>query len=203
MIKTRRWVKNLRLGCLCCCLGGLATTLPAQDFTVTTPGAQFAFQINGVNSPTLTLVRGQTYTFAVNTTDFFHPFHIESPGVVNNDITSGTITYTVPTNAANYFYDCTVHFTQMRGQIMTVAPPTPPPPPTIQIVSISVGTNIMLTSTGTNTWSVLPEYTTNVTSTNWFALTVQTNRFANGINETICGKPPGDEVLIRIRSQPK
>src|SRR5438552_947200 len=50
----------------------------AADFSVRTPNAQFAFQINGVDSPTLTLVRGQTYTFDVQTTVAFHPFHIES-----------------------------------------------------------------------------------------------------------------------------
>src|SRR5881396_722690 len=89
----------------CAGLVGFLTTLPAAvaaDFTVTTPNAQFAFKINGVDHPTLTLVRGRTYSFAVNTTVGFHPFHIESAGVMNNDISTGTMTYTVPTNDANY-----------------------------------------------------------------------------------------------------
>jgi hypothetical protein len=50
---------------------------------------------------------------------------------------------------------------------------------------------------------VIPEYNTNLISTNWFALTVQTNRFADGTNDTICGLPQGagDAVFIRIKSQ--
>lgn len=171
-----------------------------QDFTVTTPGGQFAFRINGADSPTLTLVRGQTYTFSVSTTPGFHPFRIVSPGVVNNNISSGTITYTVPLAAGNYFYDCTVHGISMRGEIITTNAPVAPPP-TVQIVGLSVGTNIVLTSTGTNTWTPFPEFATNLTSGNWFALTVQSNRFFNGTNETICGRPSGGAVYLRIRSQ--
>jgi len=169
----------------------LSSALPAvfgADFTVTTPGSQFAFNINGANSPALTLVRGKTYTFQVNTTPGVHPFRINSPGVVNNNISSGTLTYTVPTTGANFTYDCTVHGASMQGTIRTVAPP---PPPTIRILNISVGTNIFLRSTGTNNF------------TDWFALTVQTNRYADGTNDTICGLPQGagDAVFIRIKSQ--
>lgn len=169
------------------------------DFTVRTPDNQFAFNINGVDSPTLTLVRGRTYTFDVQTTEGSHPLHIESPGVDINDIATGVITYTVPTNAANYYYNCTFHGDQMRGEIITTPPPAPP---TFRILSLAVSSNIVLTSTGTNTWTVNPEFNTNLMSTNWFALTVQTNRFLNGTNEVICGKPPGDKVYIRLRAQP-
>ena len=181
-------------------LSAAAASAAAADFAVRTPNAQFAFQINGVDSPTLTLVRGQTYTFDVQTTVAFHPFHIESPGTDVNDIDTGTITYTVPTNEVNYFYNCTVHGDLMRGDILTIAAPESP---VITILGLSVDTNITLVSTGTNTWSVNPEFNTNLTTTNWFALTVQSNRFFNGTNETICGRPPGDAVFIRIRSQPK
>jgi len=168
---------------------------PTADFEVRTPNDQAAFQINGVNSPTLTLVRGQTYTFNVQTSPGFHPFHIESPGVDPNGIDNGIMTYTVPTNAANYFYDCVVHFGFMRGQIVTV------PPPTFRILSLAVSTNIVLRSTGTNNWTVNPEFNTDLRTPNWSALTVQTNRFANGTNEVICGRPPGTNVFIRLRAQ--
>ena len=169
----------------------------AADFTVTSPG--FFYTINGNQpNPTLTLVRGQTYTFAVNTS-FDHPFLINSPGVQNNNITSGTITYVVPTAASNYTYFCSVH--GFGAQIITVAAPTPPPP-TIRILSLTVSNNVVLRSTGTNGWSVNPECSTNLTTTNWFALSVLSNRFLNGINETICGRPPGTNVFFRIRSQP-
>lgn len=164
------------------------------DFTVTSPG--FFYAINGNQpNPTLTLVRGQTYTFAVNSSAV-HPFKILSPGVQNNDIAQGTITYTVPTIASNYNYICSIH--GFGAQILTVAPPTPP----IHILSLTVSNNIVLRSTGTNGWSVNPEFSTNLNATNWFALSVLSNSFLNGINETICGRPPGSNVFLRIRSQP-
>ena len=180
------------------CFSFVVAAVLAQDFTVTSPG--FFFRINGEDSPTLTLVRGQTYTFAVSTTAGFHPFRIVSSGVVNNNISSGTMTYTVPLGVTDYFYDCTVHGVAMRGEIITINAPVAPPP-TVQIVGLAVGTNIVLTSTGTNTWTSIPEFATNLTSGNWFALTVQSNHFFNGTNEAICGRPPGDAVFLRIRAQ--
>ena len=172
----------------------------AADFTVSTPSCTFSWTINGTNSnPTITLVRGNTYTFAINNAACStHPFKILSTGVVNNNTTSGTITWTVPMVASNYQYICSIH--GFGGSIVTVPPATQPP--TIKILSLAVSTNLIVRSTGTNTWSVNPEYKTNLSTTNWFALTVQTNRFFSGTNETICGKPPGDTIIIRIRSQP-
>jgi len=169
----------------------------AANFSVTSPG--FFYSINGNQpNPTLTLVRGQTYTFSINSSSV-HPFEILSPGVVKNNISQGTITYTVPTAASNYTYICSIH--GFGAQIVTVAP-TPPPPPTIHILSLSMSNNVVLRSTGTNGWSVNPEFSTNLTTTNWFALSVLSNSFLNGINETICGRPPGTNVFLRIRSQP-
>src|SRR5579872_641391 len=64
----------------------------AVDFTVQSPG--YYYSINGsAANPTLTLVRGKTYTFQISASSI-HPFYIESPGVQNNNISSGTITYT-------------------------------------------------------------------------------------------------------------
>ena len=191
-------VRNLRvLPALLCALFGEARVV-ASDFSVTTPGGAFAYTINGAGSnPTLTLIRGATYTFAVNS-DSFHPFQVLSGGAVNNNTSSGTVTYTVPNVASNYIYWCSIH--HFGGTIVTVAPPAPP---AIKILSLLVNSNLTLRSTGTNTWSVIPEYKTNLSTTNWFALTVQTNRFLTGTNETICGKPPGSPILIRIRSQPQ
>lgn len=164
----------------------------AADFTVETPSGQFQYLINGTNASTLVLVRGQTYTFNVETTPN-HPFHIESPGVENNDITTGTMTYTVPTNNVNYAYNCGIH-PWMYGDIITVEPVP------IQILNLAVGTNLVLTSTATNGWIVQPEYQTNLVSTNWYALVVQTNRLVNGRLETLCGRPDGNPVLIRIKA---
>jgi hypothetical protein len=168
------------------------------DFLVTSPGYYYTVNGAGVN-PSITLVRGKTYTFQINASSI-HPFFIKSPGVQNNDITSGTITYTVPLAASNYTYYCSIH--DFGGKILTVAPSPPPPPPKIRLLSLSLTTNLVLRSTGTNTWSVKPEYSTNLTKTNWYALTVLTNRFVGGTNETICGRPPTKEAFIRVRSSP-
>src|SRR6266700_2468797 len=120
----------------------LSEAVFAADFAVTSPG--FFYAINGNQpNPTLTLVRGQAYTFAVNA-DSIHPFKILSSGVVNNNISQGTITYTVPTVASNYNYICSIHF--FGAQIITVAP-TPPPPPIIRILSLAVSNNVVLRST--------------------------------------------------------
>src|SRR5262245_45418554 len=74
----------------------------AADFDVTSPG--FFYRINNQEpDPTISLTRGQTYTFAVNTA-FDHPFAIVvnpntgvlyQNGVQNNNISSGTITFSV------------------------------------------------------------------------------------------------------------
>src|SRR5437870_1152339 len=181
-------------------LGGVRCTF-AADFTVTSPG--FFYSINGMSpDPTLTLLRGHTYTFEVSTASF-HPFEITNApngSVTGNNTSSGTITFSVPANAPNTVgYQCSIHNFGGTFDIVDAAPP----PPTIRIVGVSVGSTVVLTSTGTNGWTVMPEFKTDATSTNWFALTIQTNTFANGTNETICGKPPGDTVLTRIKSQPQ
>jgi hypothetical protein len=173
----------------------------SADFVIASPGYYYTVNGAGMN-PTITLERGKTYTFQINASSI-HPFYIDSPGVQNNDISKGTIMYTVPLEAANYTYYCSIH--GFGGNILTIAPtsPPPPPPPKIRLLSLSLGSNLVLRSTGTNTWSVQPEYSTNLTKTNWYALTVLTNRLAGGTNETICGLPPAaGSAFIRIRSQP-
>jgi len=178
---------------LCSGLGAAS----GADFSVASPG--YYYSINSMSpDPMLAVVRGKTYTFSIAASSI-HPFKILAPGTVNNDIYSGTITWTVPLTASNYNYICSIH--GFGGQITTTAPP-PPPAPTIKILGLSVGTNLTVLSTGTNSWKVLPEFNTNLVVTNWYSLTVQTNLYANGTNETICGRPPGSPIFIRIRSQP-
>ena len=184
----------------------------AADFTTTTPGGQFNFNISGTNSPTtITLVRGRLYEFAVNTSSF-HPFQLmsnatpltTSQGVTNNGIFSGSIFFRVPTNAVNYNFRCGQHITttSLQGTILTVEPPVPPTPPVPQIVSYSFGPILILRSApATNTFTVIPEFKTNLNFTNWVALTVLSNRFSNGTNETFCGRPAGPSVFIRVRVQ--
>jgi hypothetical protein len=189
-----------------------SSPLFAADFVVTTPEGFLAsaFTINGVgDSPNITLVRGRTYTFEINTTPDQHPFAFGtfigvSPfgpapnGVSGNDISSGIITFNVPMDAVDCSYYCSIHGFSGISR-MTNSPFMA----TIRIASLSVGTNLVLTSTTTDTNSAapIPEYTTNFANTNWFALTVNSNRFFNGTNETFCGKPTGENVFIRIKSQ--
>ena len=78
------------------------------------------------NNPNLTLKRGETYTFTVNSPG--HPFYINSSqgtgtsnayvnGVTNNGATDGTITFTVPDNAPDtLYYNCEFH-SAMTGTI--------------------------------------------------------------------------------------
>src|SRR4051812_35437223 len=95
----RRWTSKVCTLAVCICVA--ASSLQGADFSVQTPGGQFAFQINGQNTPTLTLIRGRTYTFDVATSPGFHPFHIQSPGCDTNDIAIGTIHFTVPMANSN------------------------------------------------------------------------------------------------------
>ena len=100
----------------------------SQTFTVTNSGAS-AYQIDGSNNPTLTLVRGFTYTFNVNASG--HPFFIKTSastgtgnqyntGVTNNGVQVGTLTFVVPSNApATLYYICQYH-SSMVGTINTV-----------------------------------------------------------------------------------
>jgi hypothetical protein len=166
----------------------------AADFNVTSPGSYFSTNGSSVRNPTLTVFRGETYTFSINT-DSSHPFRIINAGakILNNNISRGTITWTVPTNVVNYRYDCPIH--GFSGAINTIAPPA------FRIVRLDLGADLTLKFTGTNNWAITPQFATNLVNTNWLALTVKTNRVTNGTNETICGRPPGTNVFIRLRAQ--
>lgn len=194
--------------CFAACVLTVALARPAlraADFSVV---ASFpTFTINGQGNPTLTLQRGSTYTFAGGSSS--HPFYIKSVqgngtgnaftnGVTGNGLTGGTLIFVVPPSAPNQlFFNCAIHGS-MTGIINIIDPPTPPP---FQIVGLSAGTNLTLRHTGTNTFTYAPEFSTNLITTNWFALTVQSNFFANGTYEVICGLPPGTNVFLRVRAQ--
>jgi hypothetical protein len=104
----------------------LAAPVRAADFSVTVPTCCSSYSINGQANPSLTLVRGHAYTFDVSAAG--HPFYIKTAqvtgtgstwdeGVVNNGTTSGTVTFTVPTDApSTLFYQCAVH-SPMTGAI--------------------------------------------------------------------------------------
>ncbi len=104
--------------------GGTIKTIPPPDYMVTARSFDSAYTINGAaNNPTLTLVRGRTYTFLVSSCSC-HPFEIRGapPGsVTNNNTNDGVITFNVPATAANYTYVCSFHL--FGGPINTIAPP--------------------------------------------------------------------------------
>jgi len=106
-------------------------TVPSSPsvLTVTNSGTS-SYTINTATNPTLTLVRGSTYTFNVNASG--HPFHIQTvnsayssadvytSGVTNPGASVGTITFTVPNGAPNtLYYVCQMH-AAMRGTINVI-----------------------------------------------------------------------------------
>ena len=102
----------------------------AINYNITNSGSlSYIFNGNGLtnsSNPNLTLQRGKTYTFTVNTPG--HPFLIKSvqsagttnqfsDGVTNNGISNGVITFTIPSNAPNtLYYICEFH-SSMTGVI--------------------------------------------------------------------------------------
>ena len=87
------------------------------------------YMIDGQADPSITVTRGETYTFNVSSQG--HPFWIKSvqgntqanaynDGVTGNGTQSGTITFVVPSNAPDtLFYNCEIH-SMMTGQINVV-----------------------------------------------------------------------------------
>lgn len=94
-----------------------------RSFQVSNNGASaYTFSgegLNNLDNYNFTLTRGQTYEFVVNAPG--HPFYINSSnstgtanaynkGVTNNGISSGTISFTVPSDAPNkLWYNCEFH----------------------------------------------------------------------------------------------
>jgi hypothetical protein len=115
--------------------GGMMTDGPsgsachAAGTLQVTANGMTAYVIDGVDNPTLTFCRGDTYVFAVNASG--HPFYIKTvqgtgtgnaytSGVTGNGVTSGNLTFIVPADApATLYYDCSLH-TAMTGIIHVV-----------------------------------------------------------------------------------
>jgi hypothetical protein len=87
------------------------------------------YSLNGYGNPTITVVRGQTYTFNINALG--HPFYIKTTqttgtgdayntGVTNNGASVGTITWTVTTDAPDILYYNCSHHSPMKGIINIV-----------------------------------------------------------------------------------
>lgn len=202
-----RWVLLLLAGVM-----GLEMGTWAQTNKVTGANGLSDYIINNQNDPPFTLQRGVTYVFQLSNV-LIHPFWIKSSsglgssgaynnGVLNNGATSGSVIFTVPASAPNaLIYQCGNHG-GMTGTLTIVSPPSPP---TVRIVHIAVGQNVVVTSTGTNGWSTIPEFKCDLASADWTPVAPFTNTFAGGTNttsfdrlESVCGSP---NVFIRIRNQ--
>ena len=207
---------------LCVLVTGLTRAqivVSPPNYAIATPGTQFEFQVNGVNTTSnmvagtddslnFGLNAGATYIFSVNTASI-HPMDIcttnstsaHYSGASAQAVSSGTVTLTIP--ATNYppklFYICNIH--SFYG-IITVNPPQPPP--LANITRTSITTNIILTfSGGTNTIQLVPQFSSNLANNVWLPVPKYTNTYSGtGTNNTtsfgrldaICGP----DVFIRI-----
>jgi hypothetical protein len=114
---------------------GPAARAAAADFTIT-PSGMSAWTVNAQANPGLTLVRGHSYTFAVNAPG--HPFWIKSMpgtgtndsfdmGAANNGLSAGTLTFVVPASApSTLYYQCQFHEPMVGLLTIVSAPPAVP-----------------------------------------------------------------------------
>jgi hypothetical protein len=116
-----------------------ASQVAAQTtFTVTGVGLS-SYNIDGQSNPTLTVVRGQTYSFTCDNCTG-HPFRVQSTqgfgGTLYSNLISGpnpgtsfwTLTVPIEETATNtLYYQCAFH-SPMNGVINVVAPPPTPIP---------------------------------------------------------------------------
>jgi hypothetical protein len=202
-----------RIGHSICGLAALVLALGTLSSVAQTTNAVSAvgfsaFNINGTNNATLTLMRGVTYVFNINASG--HPLWIKSvsstgtgnaynTGVTGNGIQVGTLTFAVPTNAPNTLHYNCQYQSAMKGTLNII---TSPSPPTVRIVLINVGKAVIAASTGAAGWSPVPEYCCELPPTNWTVVTTFTNVIANGTNTTSFDRLDpacGSNVFIRIR----
>ena len=114
---------------------GGGSSLPENTYSISNSSTSaYKFSGNGLTNelnPSLTLIKGVTYSFKINAPG--HPFWIKitqgtgtgnaySSGLTGNGTDSGTITFTVPSDApATLYYNCQFHGL-MTGTITIVSP---------------------------------------------------------------------------------
>jgi hypothetical protein len=179
---------------------------------VTISAFNYAFMTNGVSSihnPTLPLKAGVANYFIV-TNASIHPVVIctnsTTTGLYNGAAPqatfSGTMTLSTPGSGfpTRLYYVCQQH--GFFGAIDLTALPAPSPN---TILSLQVGTNVVMLSSGTNTtWTLIPEYSSNLTTAAWTPVPSYTNTFANGTNRTVFNRLDpicGPNVYLRLRQQ--
>ncbi|HYR41847.1 MAG TPA: hypothetical protein VER98_02405 [Terriglobia bacterium] len=184
---------------------------------ITTPGGVLAFSVDGSPpsnpGPTINLTAGVTNILQMNTTPGFHPVIIttdpspftlanEYGGASPQNITTGPVALITPASGfpPKLYYMCSVHWFFGEIDLTGVVGPMPDPN---QILSIQVGTNIVMTSSGTNTtWLLIPEFNSNVVGGVWAPVPNYTNTFANGTNVTVFDRLDpicGPNVFLRLR----
>jgi hypothetical protein len=136
----------------------VAAAQAVTTFDVTNSGTT-AYVINMASNPTLSVTRGQTYTFQVNSPG--HPFFIKTAqvtgtgsaydaGVTNNGIATGTVTWQVAADAPpTLFYQCSIH-TPMTGaiQIADAAAPAVAPFGTALLATLTLGAGLVVMRRG-------------------------------------------------------
>jgi hypothetical protein len=145
-------------------------------------------------------------------TDFIHPVVITSTpdqfdwfnGADPQDVNDQPISLSTPSSGfpAVLYYMC--YFHGFYGEIHFVAPPSPVPPQNT-ILQIRVGTNVVMTSAGTNTtWLLIPEFSSNLLVGSWAPVPAYTTTFVNGTNTTVFNRLDpicGPNVFLRVRQQ--
>ena len=173
-----------------------------NQFSVTASSSQ-NYTINGVDDPTdITLVRGFTYFFAISAPG--HPFYIKtSPGTGSGnaynfgvssqgEIGGEPVQFTVPGNAPDtLYYQCSIHF-NMTGPLHIVDAPT------VDITSLSIGTDLLLQSTGSDHLNLNVQSRSSLTNA-WGPVAIQSNQFIDGTNTTLIALPAGDAAFFRIQ----
>jgi hypothetical protein len=208
--------KSLSLIIVSICLA-FAEHCQAQFHTnvITTPNSLiFNFSVDGSpqTSPTIQLTAGVTNILQINTASF-HPVVIGTApmdaidlysGASPQNISTGTISLNTPASGfpPKLYYTCSIH--HFSGEIDLTSVVGPMPDPNL-ILSIQVGTNVVMTSTGTNTtWLLIPEFNSNLVGGVWATVPNYTNTFANGTNTTVFNRLDpicGPNVFLRLRQQ--
>jgi hypothetical protein len=202
-------MKRLTLPALACYLAGAGMCLAQfHTNTITTPNDMWAYRVDGGSddNPTILLEAGVTNILDMQAypdhpviilTDNFEIYNGASPQSVY-DQPVGVVTPSTgfPTKL---LYMCVIH--GFYGEIHFSSSSPFPPPNTI--LQIQVGTNVVMTSTGTNTtWTLVPEFSSNIVNGLWAPVPSYTNTFASGTNTTVFDRLDpicGPSVFLRLR----
>jgi hypothetical protein len=212
-----KYLNLLILGLALALLAGVCQAQP-QTNTIGAPDPLGrAYFINGgaVGNPTISLTAGVTNVFVVTNDSSIHPVIITTTpppnssgqygGASPQNITSGNINLVTPATGfpTKLYYMCSIH---LFGGEIDLSAPIGAAPPRNTILQIKVGTNIVMTSTGTNTtWTLVPQYSTNLASQLWTPVPTYNNSFSNGTNTTVFDRLDpiaGPNVYLRISQQP-